>query len=153
MVHSRREKNDKKEVIEIVEPKRIKNEKNKTDNYNIFCDSFFISGIKKTLEEKIIKNSSDFLSSCGHKICSSLYSIQPEILYFYKNERINLSEDKLKNLSQITFHLGVKLCLLNKSEPKNIRSIPQQIFFNIIEDDNGEKLYLCTCYCYIKTDF
>ena len=148
-----REKNDKKEKIEIVEPKRTKNEKNKTNNYKTFCDGFFISGIKKPLKEKIIKNSSDFLSSCGHKICSSLYSIQPEILYFYKNERINLSEDKLKNLSQITFPLGVKLCLLNKSEPKNIRSIPQQIFFNIIEDDNGEKLYLCTCYCYIKTDF
>ena len=143
------EKNGKKEIIEIVEPKRIKN---KTNNYNTFCDGFLISGIKKPLKEKIIKDSSDFLSSCGHKICSSLYSIQPELLFIYKNERINLSEDKLKNLPELIFPLGVKLCLLNKSEPKNIRSIPQQIFFNIIEDDNGEKLYLCTCYCYIKTD-
>ena len=145
--------NDKpKEILEIIEPKLLKfeNLKNKNIyNYNNFCDAFYISGIKSPLN--IIKDSSEFFSTCGHKLCSTLNSLSPEILFFYKNEKLNLSEEKIGNLPKLSFPLGIKLCMINMNETKRMRNIPQQIFFNCTEDNNGKKIYLCTCFCYIKT--
>ena len=146
---------NEKEYIEIIEPKKINLENSNRNralyNYPTLCEGFIISGISKILtEEKIIKDSSDFLSTCGHKSCSSLFSIQPEILFFYKNEKLTLSEEKKNNIVKLSFPTGVKICLENKLDQKKIRHFPQQIFFNIIQDDNGEILYLCTIYHFIK---
>ena len=141
---SYRQRKYKKENIEIIEPKSIKElKKNELiNNYNTFCDGVIISGIKKPLKEKIIKESPDFLSPCGHKSCSLLYSIHSDILFFYyKNETLNLSQDNINKITKLSFPLGIKLCLVNKSDPKNIRNNPQQIFYNIIENDNKEKIY------------
>ena len=102
-------------------------------NYPTLCEGFIISGISEILtEEKIIKDSSDFLSTCGHKSCSSLFSIQPEILFFYKNEKLTLSEEKKNNIVKLSFPTGVKICLENKLDQKKIRHFPQQIFFKMI---------------------
>ena len=147
--------NNEKEFIEIIEPKKVNidnSEKNKSlYNYPTLCEGFFISGISTILtEEKIIKDSSDFLSTCGHKTCSSLFSVQPEILFFYKNENLILSKDKIKLIAKLSFPTGVKICLENKLDQKKIRNLPQQIFFNIIQDDNNDILYLCTIYHFVK---
>jgi len=149
-------KNNRKEIIEIIEPKNInfdKTEINKINNYNMFCDGFFVAGIPKPFKaEKILKDSSDFHSTCGHQLCSSLYSIDSEILFIYNKERLNLSEEKINTLAKLTFPLGVKVCLDNNNlDSKAMINSPQQIFVNIIENDNGEKLYLCTCYHYEKS--
>ena len=147
--------NSEKEVIEIIEPRKINMEKTENNkiysNYPTFCEGFLVSGISKILtEEKIIKDSSDFLSVCGHKLCSSLFSVQPEILFFYKNGKLILSEEKMKQIAKLTFPTGVKICLENKIEPKMMRHLPQQIFFNMIQSDNGEVLYLCTIYHFVR---
>ena len=150
-----RNKKKPKEYFEIIEPKRIKNyqgEKNriKSYKYETFCEGYFISGIPKSFDKaKIIEDSTNFLSTCGHKLCSLLYSINPEILYFYKKEDLDISEDKIKNIANLSFPLGLKICLENTFQSNQMRHIPQQIFYNVIESDNGEKLYLATYYYFI----
>ena len=146
-----------KEIIEIIKPKYIKSvkpEQSKLLNYNKFCDGFFICGLTKPLiKEKIIKDSKDFSPTCGHKTCNLLPSIQPEILYFYKNDNLNLSNDKIKSLPKLSFPLGIKICIENEFDSKKVKNFPQQIFFNIVKDDKGETLYICTCYQFTKVYF
>ena len=143
-----------KEKIEIIEPRKISMEKkseNKLSTYPTLCEGIIVSGIPTILtEDKIIHDSSDFLSTCGHKICSSLNSINPEILFFYKKEELNLSEDKIKNIANLSFSTGVKICLESKLEKNKMRNLPQQIVLNIIQNDSGEILYLSTIYHYNK---
>ena len=148
--------NNEKELIEIIEPTKINienSEQNKSlNNYPTLCEGFIISGISKNFlnEDKLFKDSSDFLSTCGHKLCSSLFSVEPEILFSYKKEKLILSEDKIKLIAKLTFPTGVKICLENKLDKKKIKHLPQQISFNIIQDNNDEILYLCTIYHFVK---
>ena len=108
---------------------------------------------KPLIKEKIIKDSKDFSPTCGHKTCNLLPSIQPEILYFYKNDNLNLSNDKIKSLPKLSFPLGIKICVENEFDLKKVKNFPQQIFFNIVKDDKGETLYICTCYQFTKVYF
>ena len=151
-------KRDLKEIqnieTEIIESKNIKlnNINNINYKYNTFCSGFLVSGIPIPIKDSsIINNSTNFLASCGHKFCSLLFSIRPEILYFYKNENLNLDKDIIEQISSLAFPLGVKLCLENGYDSKKMIQVPQQIFYNIIEDPVlNKKLYLCTKYYFIK---
>ena len=136
-----------KENVDIIEAKNIKFS---NYNYNTFCCGFFVSGIPMPMkEDSIIEDSINFLSPCGHKLCSLLFSIHPEILCYFKNENLEISDDLLKNISSLAFPLGAKICIECSFDPKKLIQIPQQIFFNIIENKNGEKLYTCTKYYFI----
>ena len=139
--------NNKKD-IEIIEPKN--NKLNKI-NYETFCSGFFVSGIPIPIKEDlIIDESNNFISSCGHKLCSLLSSIQPEILYYYTNQGFEISKDFLQKISNLSFPLGIKICIEISFENKIKIQDPQQIFYNIIENNRGEKLYMCTKYYYIN---
>ena len=141
-------KKEKEENIEVIEPKNIKLNIN---YYKTFCQGFFVSGIPNQINENsIISESTNYLPPCGHKFCSLLYSISPEILYFYKNDNLEVSDDLLKNISNSAFPLGIKICIENSFFSKNIIQIPQQTFFNMIKNNTGEKLYTCTSYYFIK---
>ena len=143
-------KNDinENENIEIIEPKNIKLQ---NINYNTFCSGFFVSGIPIPIKDNsLVEDSNNFLAPCGHKFCSLLFSIRPEILYFYKNEKLDISNDMLAQISSLAFPLGAKLCIDTSFEPKKLIQIPQQIFYNIIENSKNEKLYLCTKYYFIR---
>ena len=144
-------KNNKKENeenIEIIEPKNIKLN---NINYNTFCQGFFVSGIPIPIKENsILEESINYLSPCGHMFCSLLFSITPEILYFYKKENFEISDSLLKNISNSAFPLGIKICIENSFYTKNTIQIPQQYFFNVIKNNKGEKIYTCTIYYYVK---
>ena len=143
-------KNDNylKDDVEIIEPKIIKSY---TYNYDPFCLGFFVSGMSIPIKEKsIIEDSINFLSPCGHKFCSLLFSISPEILYYYKNDNLEINDDMLKNISNLSFPLGVKICIECSFETNKMIQIPQQIFYNVMENNKGEKLYMCTKYYFIK---
>ena len=138
-----------KQNIEIIEPKNIKLF---NVNYNTFCSGFFVSGVPIPLKEKsIIEDSINFLPPCGHKFCSLLFSIHPENLYFVKNDKFNISKDMIEQIASLAFPLGIKFCIEYIFDPKKMIQIPQQIFYNVIENgSNKEKYYLCTKYYFIK---
>ena len=134
--------------IEIIEHKAIKIN---NINYETFCSGFFVSGIPIPIkEDSIIHDSNNFISPCGHKLCSLLFSIRPEILYYYNNQNFKISEDLLKKISGLSFPLGAKICIECSFENKIMIEIPQQTFYNVIENNKGEKLYICTKYYYIN---
>ena len=136
---------------EIIEPKYIKHSKANNDYYNTFCFGFFISGIPTPMKENlIIEDSTNYLSPCGHKNCSLLFSIKPEILKFFKNECFEIEDSLLQKISNVTFPLGVKLCIENSFDAKKAIQSPQQIFYNVIENNNCERIYTCTKYYFIK---
>ena len=142
-------KEGKKISNEIIDQKNIKLI-TKDIYYDTFCLGFFVSGISAHLKENSINdNSFNFLSPCGHKYCSFLLSIKPEILHYFKNDNFEITNDLLNNISDLTFPLGIKICIEGTFESKNVIQLPQQIFFNVIEN-NGEKLYICTKYYFIK---
>lgn len=136
---------------EIIEPKYLKLSKVNIDCYNTFCYGFFISGIPTPLNENLIVDDSiNYLSPCGHKNCSSLFSIKPEILKYFKNEFFKIEDDLLRKISNVAFPLGIKLCIESSFDIKRAIQSPQQIFYNIIENNNGERIYTCTKYYFIK---
>ena len=142
--------NEKKIYNEIVEPKNIKSI-NQNINIETFCSAFFVSGITSPItESSIIEDSFNFLSTCGHKYCSLLLSIKPKVLHYFKNENFEINDNLLENISNFSFPQGAKVCIEGSFESKNIIQSPQQIFYNIIEDNKGEKLYTCTKYYFIR---
>ena len=135
---------------EIIEPISITS-LNKNQNYNTFCEGFFISGIQTPIKESsIIEDSSNFFSTCGHKFCSLLLSIRPEILHYFINDNFEIYDDLLQSISSLSFPLGIKLCIEGSFDTKDILQIPQKIFFGVIENRNGVKFYTCTKYYFLK---
>jgi len=63
--------------------------------YDTFCQSIIISGLKPT-KANLMKNSNNFPSICGHNECSQYLSFSPSILYSYQNkncsEQIKISD-------------------------------------------------------------
>ena len=135
---------------QIIEPISIKS-LNKNNNYNTFCEGFFVSGIQTPIKEtSIIEDSVNFCSTCGHKFCSLLLSIRPEILYYFINDNFKIYDDLLQSISSLSFPLGVKLCIEGSFDTKDILQMPQKIFYGVIENKNGVKFYTCTKYYFLK---
>ena len=148
---SERTKNESYIDNEIIEPKYLKLSKVNNDYYNTFCYGFFISGIPTPMKENlIIEESINYLSPCCHKNCSSLFSIKPAILKYFKNDLFEIEDSLLRKISNISFPLGIKLCIESSFDAKKTIQSPQQIFYNIIENNNGERIYTCTKYFFIK---
>ena len=135
---------------EIIEPISIKT-LNKNNTYNTFCEGFFVSGIQTPIKEtSIIEDSVNFCSTCGHKFCSLLLSIRPEILHYFINDNFEIYDDLLQSISSLSFPLGVKLCIEGSFDTKDILQMPQKIFFGVIENRKGVKFYTCTKYYFVK---
>ena len=142
-----------KRSIDIIEPIKIKLDDKNSDkiDYETFCLGFFVTGLSMPFENnKIIEDSVNYVTTCGHKYCSLLFSIKPDILYYYKKENFEISDDLLKSIINLSFPLGLKICVEGTFGSKNVTQNPQQIVYNIIENNKGEKYYLCTKYYYIK---
>ena len=160
--------------IEIIEPKEfiedykenkdkdiLNNiiEENITQNYETFCLGIFISGLKPANGNNIISdNSYNFVSPCGHKNCSLLLSMKPELIFTYFNRNSNISQEINNIVANLCFPLGIKLCFevpgdynnLNKDK-KNIQK-PQSIFYNIIKNAKDDIFYIATLQYFIKME-
>ena len=120
-------------------------EKNKNKN---FIEAVFISGLSKDTTS-LIPNTTEFPGLCGHEECAALHSMKSSLLQVHK------SNDEIINdqFTSFSFPLGIKLCykcIFNDSVNK-IENIPKpyKIFFNVINDGEGDKKYLVS-YHYFK---
>lgn len=120
-------------------------EKNKNKN---FIEAVFISGLSKETTS-LIPGTTEFPGLCGHEECAALHSMKSSMLQVHK------SNDEIINdqFTSFSFPLGIKLCykcIFNDSA-KKIENIPKpyKIFFNVINDGEGDKKYLVS-YHYFK---
>ena len=112
--------------------------------YDAFCQGFFISSFPKN-KGKIIENSKNYHSICGHLICGKLPAMEPEIIYKYP---LQDSQDlELNNLcSSICFPSGIKVCY-NQESRNTYKSFATHII-----NQKGKKYYLCIYHFYHRID-
>ena len=120
-----------------------KQKKKEEDVRETFCEGFFIASFPKK-DGKVIENSAKMPASCGHKECSKLPSMKPEIIMRYPlKDTKNL---ELNNLAAtICFPTGIKLCYSEKDPPKRIKDYVTQI-----TNQKGERYYMNTFHFYHK---
>ena len=107
-----------------------------------FCGGFFIASFPQK-EGQVIENSQSFPSSCGHKECSSLPAMMPEIITRYPLEDTKNLE--LNNLAAtICFPTGIKVCYSEES-PAMIKD-----YVTPITNQKGERYYMMTYHFYYK---
>ena len=119
------------------------NKKNKKAKHReTFCEGFFISSFPYK-DGQVVEKSESFPASCGHKECSSLPSMKPEIIYRYPLEDTKTLE--LNNLAAtICFPTGIKVCY-SESEPEMIKD-----YVTSITNQKGERYYMVTYHFYLK---
>ena len=113
--------------------------------HETFCEGFFLASFPEK-NGQVIENSSKFPATCGHKTCSELPSMKPEIIYRYPlNDTNNL---ELNNLAAtICFPTGIKMCYGETHIPKQIKDYVTQI-----TNQKGERYYMRTFHFYKKMD-
>ena len=120
-------------------------EKNKNKN---FIEAVLISGLSKDTTS-LIPNTTEFPGLCGHEECAALHSMKSSLLQVHKSNEEIINDQ----FASFSFPLGIKLCykcIFNDSVNK-IENIPKpyKIFFNVINDGEGDKKYLVS-YHYFK---
>ena len=119
--------------IEI--PEEVKNES--------FCEGFFIASFPKE-NGKVENDSEEYKSDCGHKECSSLPAMQPEIIYRYPEK--DTKELEINNLAaSICFPFGIKICYDEVNNPSVVKN-----YYSSITNQTGDRFYILTYHFYIK---
>ena len=120
-----------------------KTEKKKEDDRETFCEGFFIASFPQK-EGQVIENSQSFPADCGHKECSSLPAMMPEIIARYPlKDTKNL---ELNNLAAtICFPTGIKVCYSEENPPSMIND-----YVTPITNQKGERYYMMTYHFYYK---
>ena len=111
--------------------------------HETFCEGFFIASFPEK-GGQVIENSSNIFALCGHKECSELPSMKPEIIMRYPlKDTKNL---ELNNLAAtICFPTGIKMCYSQDEPPKQIKDYVTQI-----TNQKGERYYMRTFHFYKK---
>ena len=120
-----------------------KQDKKKEDDRETFCEGFFIASFPQK-EGQVIENSQSFPADCGHKECSSLPAMMPEIVARYPlKDTKNL---ELNNLAaSICFPTGIKVCYDEENPPSMIND-----YVTPITNQKGERYYMMTYHFYYK---
>ena len=114
----------------------------KTNLRETFCEGFFITSFPQK-DGQVIENSQSFPASCGHKECSELPAMKPEIIVRYPLEDTKTLE--LNNLAAtICFPTGIKICYSEK-EPQAIKD-----YVTPITNQKGERYYMMTYHFHLK---
>ena len=122
-----------------------KNISNSQDNENIdkFCECFFLASFP-TSEGKIIPNSENIQSDCGHIICSKLPAMEPDIIYKYPKDIKNLEINSLA--ASICFPNGIKLCYEeNESKIKVVNN-----YRSTLTNQSGRMFFIYTYHFYLR---
>ena len=115
--------------------------------YDTFCQSIIISGLKPT-RINILKQTEKFPSTCGHKECSQICSFNPSILYSYQNKN-RLDQIKISDLiAELIFHFGIKVCFLFDSTNKYPKC--EEPIMNVMHNEKGDKYYMVSFLYYKK---
>ena len=123
--------------------KYLSDQKNKkTKHRDTFCEGFFISSFPYK-DGQVVEKSQSFPASCGHKECSSLPAMKPEIIFRYPLEDTKTLE--LNNLAAtICFPTGIKVCY-SENEPEMIKD-----YVTSITNQKGERYYMMNYHFYLK---
>ena len=115
--------------------------------YDTFCQSIIISGLKPT-RTNILKQTEKFPSTCGHKECSQTCSFTPSVLYSYQNKN-RLDQIKMSDLiAELIFPFGIKVCFLFDSTNKYPKC--EEPIMNVIHNEKGDKYYMASFLYYKK---
>ena len=123
---------------------KLEEEKKKEheDSRESFCRGFFIASFPQK-NGKVIENSQSFPAPCGHKECSSLPAMQPEIIARYPLQ--DTKKIELNNLAAtICFPTGIKVCYSEENPP------PLNDYVTPITTEKGERCYMVTYHFYHK---
>ena len=129
------------DYLKSLEKKGLKYSKRET-----FCEAFFVASIPYQ-NGKVVENSQNFPSTCGHLECSKLPSMKPEIIMRYPlKDTKNL---ELNNLAAtLCFPTGIKMCY-SEQRPPNIKD-----YVTPITNQKGDRYYMMTHHFYLKlTDY
>ena len=111
--------------------------------HETFCEGFFLASFPEK-GGQVIENSDKFFASCGHKECSELPSMKPEIIMRYPlKDTKNLEMNNLA--ATICFPTGIKMCYSQDEKPKQIKDYLTQI-----TNQKGERYYMRTFHFYKK---
>ena len=115
--------------------------------YDTFCQSIIISGLKPT-KANLIKKSVNFPPTCGHKECSQTLSFTPSILYSYQNKN-KIEQIKISDLiAELIFPFFLKVCFLFDSTKKYPKC--EEPIMNVIHNEKGDKYYMVSFFYYKK---
>ena len=138
---------NKKDINNIYSKEYLASLKYEEYEYDTFCQSIIVSGLKST-KANILKKSINFPSICGHKECSQICSFSPSILYSYQNknkkEQIKMSD----LIAELIFPFGIKVCFLNDSNQQYPKC--EEPRMNIIHNEKGDKYYMVSFIYYKK---
>ena len=132
--------------LKNIDYNKIKNEENN------FCSGIFISGLKSPIDiSSFFETSKSFVSSCGHKNCSNLLSLKPEIISKYLSKSNQLLNELNYLVANLCFPLGIKICFQNIKNKinKNFR----KIHYNIIKNSKDAIYYITTVQYFIKMKY
>ena len=108
-----------------------------------FCEGFFISSFPAN-NGKVVENSDDYEATCGHKVCSSLPAMQPEIIYRYPQKDTKNLE--LNNLAaSICFPSGIKICYEEENPIETVKN-----YSSSITNQQGDRYYMVTYHFFYK---
>ena len=108
-----------------------------------FCEGFFISSFPAN-NGKVVENSDDYEATCGHKVCSSLPAMQPEIIYRYPQKDTKSLE--LNNLAaSICFPSGIKICYEEENPIETVKN-----YSSSITNQQGDRYYMVTYHFFYK---
>jgi hypothetical protein len=115
----------------------------KNPSRETFCEAFFIASFPKK-SGNVIEMSNTYEAVCGHKECSNLPAMKPEIIFRYPlNDTKNL---ELNNLAAtICFPTGIKVCYSETEEPKKMVD-----YFTSITNQKGERYYMMNFHIYLR---
>ena len=123
---------------------KSENKKEEESGRESFCEGFFIASFPQK-NGQVIENSQSFPSACGHKECSILPAMKPEIFVRYPLKDTKTLE--LNNLAAtICFPTGIKVCY-SEETPSMIKD-----YVTTITNQKGERYYMMTYHFYHKIE-
>ena len=132
---------DNEEIGEIFLPSNLIPETVVNDT---FCMAFFIASFNLQ-NPKIIENSTELCSDCGHNLCTTGTAITSEIVFRYPKD--DNKDFEISDLSaSICFPNGIKICVDKiESHVKTLKN-----FSSILTNQNGKRYYMMTYHYYTK---
>lgn len=147
-----------KDILDDIGDEELINEKESLFLKNeTFCLGIFVSGLKPPIEKKLfIENSYNFAAPCGHKNCSLLLSMKPELILTYTHKNSSITQELNYLVANLCFPLGIKLCFEmsndNNIKDKKIIQKPQNIYYNVLKNAKDDIFYIATLQYYIKME-
>ena len=128
----------------LKEQNEIKNHKKEQPNRETFCSGFFITSFN-IQNPIIIEKSENFPAPCGHRQCSFLKCMQPEILMRYPLK--DTEEVEINKMSTtLCFPCGIKICYCESDK----RPEKMNDYSTLLTNRKGNKLYIMTYHFYLK---